>query len=103
MTDPAIEAAKKYLQGAGPWKLDEIGIGSDDPLVISFDQAITGERDMIIAWLRDCQSRHLANVRSGDHITQSRHHADSCQLIAAAIERGEHRAANDPLSVYPVF
>ena len=33
-----IDAAKRYLQGAGPWKLDEIGIGADDYLVKCFAQ-----------------------------------------------------------------
>jgi hypothetical protein len=28
-----VNAAKLYLQGAGPWKLEEIGIAEDDPLV----------------------------------------------------------------------
>lgn len=31
-----IYAAKLYLQGAGPWKLDEIGISADDYLVRCF-------------------------------------------------------------------
>lgn len=32
----AIHAAKLYLQGTGPWTLDEIGIGTDDYLVKCF-------------------------------------------------------------------
>jgi hypothetical protein len=36
----AIQAAKEYLQGTGPWKLDEIGIGADDYLVRCFAKAI---------------------------------------------------------------
>lgn len=32
----AINAAKLYLQGTGPWKMDEIGIGADDYLVKCF-------------------------------------------------------------------
>ena len=31
-----IHAAKLYLQGTGPWKLDEIGIDADDYLVKCF-------------------------------------------------------------------
>lgn len=37
-------AAKLYLQGTGPWKLDEIGISADDYLVRCF----TRYRDAII-------------------------------------------------------
>ena len=36
VTQADIDAAKLYLQGAGPWKLDEIGIGPDDSLVQAF-------------------------------------------------------------------
>jgi hypothetical protein len=35
-TQEDIHAAKLYLQGAGPWKLDEIGIGENDYLVQCF-------------------------------------------------------------------
>lgn len=41
-----IHAAKLYLQGAGPWKLDEIGIAEDDYLVQCFARyraAVIGE------------------------------------------------------------
>ena len=36
----ALQNAKEYLQGVGPWKLDEIGITSDDYLVKCFVKAI---------------------------------------------------------------
>lgn len=36
VTQSDIDAAKRYLQGSGPWKLDEIGIGADDYLVKCF-------------------------------------------------------------------
>ena len=36
VTQADIYAAKLYLQGTGPWKLDEIGIGPDDSLVQAF-------------------------------------------------------------------
>lgn len=40
----AINAAKLYLQGTGPWKLDEIGISADDYLV----QCFARYRDAVI-------------------------------------------------------
>ena len=36
ITQADIDAAKLYLQGIGPWKLEEIGICHDDPLVEAF-------------------------------------------------------------------
>ena len=36
VTQADIDAAKLYLQGTGPWALDEIGIGPDDSLAIAF-------------------------------------------------------------------
>jgi hypothetical protein len=36
VTDADIYAAKLYLQGTGPWALNEIGIGPDDSLVQAF-------------------------------------------------------------------
>ena len=36
ITQADIDAAKLYLQGIGPWKLEEIGICHDDPLVQAF-------------------------------------------------------------------
>ena len=36
----ALQNAKEYLQGSGPWKLDEIGITADDYLVRCFAKAI---------------------------------------------------------------
>ena len=36
VTQADIDAARIYLQGTGPWKLDEIGIGPDDSLVQAF-------------------------------------------------------------------
>ena len=40
ITEKAIQAAKEYLQGAGPWKIDEIGIDENDPLVKCIEKAI---------------------------------------------------------------
>lgn len=40
LTDAAIEAAKDYLRGNGPWKDSEIGITEDDYLVQCFAKAI---------------------------------------------------------------
>jgi len=34
--EAAVHAAKLYLQGTGPWTLDEIGINADDYLVKCF-------------------------------------------------------------------
>lgn len=42
-----IDAAKRYLQGAGPWAFDEIGINADDSLV----QAFAAHRAAILAEL----------------------------------------------------
>ena len=54
MSAVAILAAKKYLQGTGPWKLDEIGIGADDYLVTCFAQAIEQERAAVVDYLWLC-------------------------------------------------
>jgi hypothetical protein len=48
------------------------------------------DRDAILDWLRECEARHLENVNNGKHVRASRHHADACNHIAAAIERGSH-------------
>lgn len=40
LTQHALEAAKDYLRGNGPWKDSEIGITEDDYLVQCFAKAI---------------------------------------------------------------
>jgi Zn finger protein HypA/HybF involved in hydrogenase expression len=40
VTQEAIQAAKDYLRGNGPWKDSEIGITEDDYLVQCFGKAI---------------------------------------------------------------
>jgi hypothetical protein len=40
VTQEAIQAAKEYLRGNGPWKDSEIGITEDDYLVRCFAKAI---------------------------------------------------------------
>ena len=36
VTTADIHATKLYLQGVGPWRFDEIGVGESDPLVQAF-------------------------------------------------------------------
>jgi hypothetical protein len=52
VTQADIDAVKLYLQGTGPWALDEIGIGPDDSLVQAFARHRLEERAKIVAWLR---------------------------------------------------
>lgn len=53
ITQADIDAAKLYLQGTGPWKIDEIGIQEDDYLVQAFAHHRLEERAKIVAWLRE--------------------------------------------------
>jgi hypothetical protein len=53
VTQADIDAAKLYIQGAGPWKLDEICIGPDDNLVQAFARhriASTAELADALRW-----------------------------------------------------
>lgn len=79
MSDAAILAAKKYLQGAGPWKLDKIGIGADDYLVRCFAEAMEHERAAVVTWLRGLHWTH--------------HLRPAAEKLADAIERGDHTEA----------
>lgn len=83
VSDAAILAAKKYLQGSGPWKLDEIGIGADDYLVRCFAEAMDEERAAIVDYLQE------QGVQAKEH-----GFGESAVLIFAAakdIKRGDHR------------
>lgn len=71
----ALAAAKEYLQGAGPWKIDEIGIDENDYLVGCFHKAIIAaeaaqrERDAQLieadAKLCDCSARSEGECACG--------------------------------------
>lgn len=53
VTDADIYAAKLYLQGTGPWKLEEIGIGPDDSLAQAFARHRTDSTAELVRALRD--------------------------------------------------
>jgi hypothetical protein len=57
-----IYAAKVYLKGEGPWRLDEIGIGPDDPLVQAFarhrEAQTNALRAVAVALIADVHRRY---------------------------------------------
>jgi len=82
MTDACpINAAKLYLQGAGPWRLDEIGINGDDYLV----QCFTRYRDALIERCATIAEQYEHAWGEGNN--------PICGLIAADIRALKDRAA----------
>ena len=83
VTQADVHAAKLYLQGTGPWALDEIGIGPDDSLVQAFARALhrLEERAKIVAWLRKeaimstdtvrkRMNKALDQIEAGEHLQE---------------------------------
>jgi len=73
VTQADIDAAKLYLQGTGPWALDEIGIGPDDSLVQAFARHRLEERAKIVAWCRNvniywCKCDYA--IEEGEHLQE---------------------------------
>jgi hypothetical protein len=76
----AIQAAKEYLQGIGPWKLEEIGIGPDDYLVKCFAKAI------IAAEARGMEKA----ARIAEQWNENSPHNSRAAAIRAALNGGQH-------------
>jgi hypothetical protein len=87
VTQEAIQAAKDYLRGNGPWKDSEIGITENDYLVQCFAKAIQAaeQRGMERERERCAAVVETVELYEGDRLKNS----DPRQTCAQAIRQGE--------------
>jgi hypothetical protein len=59
--------------------------------IVAERDAAKAEVAQIVEWLRFCRDHHGENLQKRGEILARKHHFNACDLIAKAIERGEHR------------